>query len=74
MPTLKVYVLVDASQMAVALHRRTGETWKTETFEDADDQLFLPTIHCLLSLETIYADKDEPEDQTLSSEPKITLS
>ena len=74
LPTLGVYVLVNSSQMAVTLYRRSGETWKTETFEDADDQLFLPTIHCLLSLETIYADEDEQEDQTLSSEPKITLS
>lgn len=44
LPTLKVYALVDASQMAVTLHRRAGETWKMETFEDPDDQLFLPTI------------------------------
>ena len=55
LPTVGVHVLVDSAQMAVTLHRRSGDTWKTETFEDADDQLFLPTIHCLLSLETIYA-------------------
>lgn len=53
--TLEIYVLVDSTRMAVTLHRRAGETWKTETFEDPDDQLFLPLIHCLLSLETIYA-------------------
>ncbi len=55
LPSLRVYVLVNASQLAVTLHRRAGETWKTETFGDADDQLFLPTIHCLLSLEAVYA-------------------
>ena len=77
LPTLGVHVLVDSSQRAVTVHRRTGETWKSETFEDADDQFILPTIHCLLSLEAIYAgvfSDDEREDQEPSSEPKITLS
>lgn len=54
LPTLGVHVLVDSVRMAVTLQRRVGDVWKPETFEDADDQLFLPTIHGLLSLETIY--------------------
>ena len=76
LPTLGVHVLVDAAQMAVTLQRRVGSGWITETFEDPGDQLFLPTIHCLLSLEAIYAEggSDDGDDQTLSSEPKITLS
>ncbi len=64
LPTLGVHVLVDPSQMAVTLYRRSGATWKTETFEDPDDQFILPTIHCLLSLEAIYAGVFSDEEES----------
>ena len=56
LPTLAVYVLVDAARIGVSVYRRSGETWKMETYEDADDQFLLPAIHGLLSLETIYTE------------------
>ncbi len=56
LPTLSIYVLVDAARVGVTVYRRSGQTWKTETYEDADDQFLLPPIHGLLSLKTIYTE------------------
>ena len=64
LPTLGVYVLVDAAQIAVTVSRRAGQTWKTETYEDADDQFILPPIHGLLSLATIYTEVFPEEEET----------
>ncbi len=63
LPALGAYVLVDAARLAVTVSRRAGQTWKTETCEDADDQFILAAIHCLLSLETIYAGVFPEADQ-----------
>ena len=66
LPTLSIYVLVDAAQVGVTVYRRSGQGWKTETFEDIDDQFILPTIHGLLSLETIYAGVFPEEEENES--------
>ena len=63
LPTVGVYVFVDAAQVAVTVSRRAGGAWKTETFEDADDQFILPTIHGLLSLATIYTEVFPEEEE-----------
>ena len=64
MPTVDVHALVDPERMSVTLHSRQKDgTWKEETFADADDSVFLPTIHCLLSLEAIYAGVFPEEDE-----------
>ena len=54
MPTVDVHALVDPQQMSVLVRRRTKNGWEEEALTDSGDQVFLPTIHCLLTLETIY--------------------
>ena len=45
LPTLSLYVSVESTREAVVVYRRAGEDWKTEVFEEADDQFILPAIH-----------------------------
>lgn len=52
--SLDVYVLVDQFRIAVTVYRRTVDGWAMELLTDKSDALALPTIHCELSLRSIY--------------------
>ena len=51
---LDAYVLVDQSQLAVTVYRRTAEGWVREFYTEKTDTLALPEIECSLPLSTIY--------------------
>ena len=56
LPTVGVHVLADPEGMSITVRRRKGDAWEEETLTEADDQVFLPTIHALLPLAEIYAE------------------
>lgn len=62
LPTVGVYVWVDHAGVVVTVQRRKGDTWKEETLADADDQIFLPTIHATIPLADLYADAPPSDD------------
>ncbi len=64
LPTVDVHALVDPERTSVVVHRRDkGGNWQEETLTADDDTVFLPTIHCLLTLEEIYADAMSAGDE-----------
>ena len=58
LPSLHAYVLVDQTRIAVAVYRRTGETWKTEFLSLREEVIRLPEIDSQLPLAAIYARTD----------------
>ena len=55
LPTAGVHALVDPERMCVTLHRRQEDgRWQEEILTGAHDSIFLPAIHCMLTLEAIY--------------------
>lgn len=64
LPTTDVHVMLDPERMSVILHRRQKDGgWQVETLIDAEDSVFLPTIHCVLTLETIYQEAASGGDE-----------
>ena len=56
-PGVDVHALVDPARMSVLVrHRQKDGTWREEPLTDPDETVYLPTIHGLLTLETIYQD------------------
>jgi len=53
-PSLRVLALVDSATMAIALWRRTGETWTQEYVTAPDAVIALPEIECELPVAEIY--------------------
>ena len=64
---------MDPEGVVVTVQRRKGDTWKEETLAEADDQIFLPTIHALVPLAEVYADSP-PEGDGSVEFGNVTLS
>ena len=73
LPTVGVHVLVDPEGMIITVRRRKGDAWEEETLAEADDQIFLPTIHALLPLTEIYAEASPEADGSVEF-GNVTLS
>ncbi len=72
-PTVGVHVFVDQEGVVITVRRRRGDHWEEESLADADDQIFLPTIHALVSLAEVYADAPPGGDESVDF-GNVTLS
>lgn len=53
-PTLEAYVLVDSSERAVTVWRRTGEDWAPAVFTEPEATLVFTSADCALTVGEIY--------------------
>ena len=73
-PTVGVHVFVDREGVVITVRRRKGDHWEEETLADADDQIFLPTIHALVPLADVYADAPYDAGDSSVGFGNVTLS
>lgn len=58
LPSLRAYVLVDQSRLAVTVYRPRDGNWEMEILTGKEDVLILPEIECQLPLRSIYERTD----------------
>ncbi len=57
-PSMRLYLVVDQSQVEVELHSKTADGWLRQVYSDLDDALELGALECRLPLAEIYRDID----------------